>query len=304
MKEQLGASNGRTAISALSYMLLFFVLCFPGFSPFTLVALGFLVFAFWNSWQLLCGVYLTTWVSMVVPVLSLSIGTYWYGFVDRDDNSQADRDRLLNELLVLFLIIWAFLLLGLHQPLDGKLFSLFILQFYITLAANFTAYFAIVPFKPSGYRTFAFDGDHFAEALEWSATWGRPLIIMVATKYRPPCKRPRLELFEKEKDKETMERAEETLNRKVVFLYIDGEGSRSSQLAEQFGVRVYPTTLIAAVHPGANGHLNAVPYVVNEGPTTYQKLMSMVRVWLWKATDDTGSDKKDTRWQPPAVSAQ
>jgi type IV secretory pathway TrbL component len=147
MKEQFDLSIAHSVLSSLAEILLRFVLFFPGFSPLTLASVGFLVFGFWNNWQLLRGVYLITWVSMVVPLLYLCLATYWYGFADQH-NSQINPDPELTALLVLFLVIWVFLLFKLRQPIDRKLLSLFVFQAYITFAANCTAYWAVVPFKP------------------------------------------------------------------------------------------------------------------------------------------------------------
>ena len=125
-----------------------FALFFPGFWLFTIAVVGFFVYSFWNNWALLRGVYSITWVSMVVPALSLTIGTYWWHrFQGNAFHLQGRGIQLLTALLVLFIVIWLALHFKLRLPLDRKLFALFILQLYIVIAASWTALFNLVPYN-------------------------------------------------------------------------------------------------------------------------------------------------------------
>jgi thioredoxin-like negative regulator of GroEL len=134
------------------------------------------------------------------------------------------------------------------------------------------------------HAALAFDGEHIQQALETAAATGKPLIIKVGAEWCGPCKK---------QDRETMPSAEQALKDKAVFVYVDGD--KSERLAQSLGIRQYPTTMVAAVNPGADGRLHATPYAALDHFLSYQELMGMANSWLPHAAADTGPDKKDTR---------
>ena len=155
MKEQLSLSIVQSYVDAFADVLLGFVLCFVAWWPLTLTPLGFLVYSFWNNWDLLLrGAYSKTWISMVAPVLSLAVGAHWWQQFQGNAWRLApslidDGGLLLKVLFALFLVIWIAVYARVRPRLDNKLMSLFFLQFYITVAANFSAGIHLIPWTSS-----------------------------------------------------------------------------------------------------------------------------------------------------------
>jgi hypothetical protein len=130
-------------------MLINFSLWLYAFWPLSAALLAFLLFSFWSDWRSFFGKYLITWISLVVPLLSLYVGAYWWHkYAGRGIENQNTGNQIIWALLGFFLLIWMVLLLTLKLPFDRRLLSLFLIQAYLTAFANVTAYLGLMPLKP------------------------------------------------------------------------------------------------------------------------------------------------------------